>query len=40
MDGAVGMNEGNTSMPTDDPKWWAEHRGRLERAARDADSAG
>ncbi|MET7441854.1 DinB family protein [Streptomyces sp. NPDC004082] len=40
MDGAVGMNEGNTSMPTDDSAWWADYRDRLERAARDADSAG
>jgi hypothetical protein len=40
MDGAVGMNEGNTSMPTDDSAWWADYRDRLEHAARDADSAG
>ncbi|MEV6704135.1 DUF664 domain-containing protein, partial [Streptomyces sp. NPDC051453] len=37
LDGAVGMNKGNDSMPSDDPAWWEDHRGRLERAAREAD---
>ncbi|MFD5118249.1 DinB family protein [Streptomyces sp. NPDC058385] len=37
VDGAVGMNKGNDSMPSDDPAWWEDHRGRLERAAREAD---
>ncbi|MGW6158245.1 DinB family protein [Streptomyces sp. NPDC055144] len=37
VDGAVGMNEDNDSMPSDDPAWWEDHRGRLERAAREAD---
>jgi hypothetical protein len=36
MDGAVGMNESNTSMATSDPSWWEEYRGRLERAAQEA----
>ncbi|RZU35822.1 uncharacterized protein DUF664 [Streptomyces sp. BK022] len=36
VDGATGMDRGNTSMPSADPAWWAEHRARLERAARDA----
>ncbi|MFJ4005291.1 DinB family protein [Streptomyces sp. NPDC090023] len=36
VDGATGMDRGNTSMPSDDPAWWAEHRARVERAARDA----
>ncbi|MFE2988865.1 DinB family protein [Streptomyces sp. NPDC059262] len=37
VDGAVGMDKGNDSMPSDDPAWWEDHRGRLERAAREAD---
>ncbi|MET7535997.1 DinB family protein [Streptomyces sp. NPDC058293] len=37
VDGSVGMNKDNDSMPSDDPAWWEEHRGRLERAAREAD---
>jgi hypothetical protein len=37
LDGAVGMNQGNTSMPSTDPAWWESHRERLERAAREAD---
>ncbi|MFF0383755.1 DinB family protein [Streptomyces sp. NPDC004286] len=36
VDGATGMDRGATSMPSDDPAWWAEHRARVERAARDA----
>lgn len=36
LDGTVGMNEGNDSMPPADPSWWAEYRGRLERAAAEA----
>ncbi|GAA2260294.1 DinB family protein [Streptomyces atrovirens] len=36
MDGAVGMNETNTSLPSDDPAWWEAYRDRLERAAREA----
>ncbi|MEV7614216.1 DinB family protein [Streptomyces sp. NPDC089799] len=35
-DGAAGMNEGNDSMPSDDPAWWKEYRGRLEQVARKA----
>jgi uncharacterized damage-inducible protein DinB len=37
VDGAVGMNKDNDSMPSDDPAWWEDHRARLERAAREAD---
>ncbi|WP_326581348.1 DinB family protein [Streptomyces sp. NBC_00481] len=37
IDGAVGMNEGNTSIPSSDPAWWEDYRGRLERAAKEAD---
>ncbi|MFI9614354.1 DinB family protein [Streptomyces sp. NPDC052023] len=36
IDGAVGMREDNTSIPTGDSAWWEEYRGRLERAAREA----
>ncbi|MFI9778173.1 DinB family protein [Streptomyces sp. NPDC051956] len=37
VDGAAGMSKGNDSMPSDDPAWWEDHRGRVERAAREAD---
>ncbi|MGW6399242.1 DinB family protein [Streptomyces sp. NPDC055134] len=37
VDGAAGMSKGNDSMASDDPAWWEEHRGRVERAAREAD---
>ncbi|MFE6286254.1 DinB family protein [Streptomyces sp. NPDC057877] len=36
MDGAVGMNEGNDSMPPGNAAWWQGYRDRLERAAREA----
>ncbi|MEV0000489.1 DinB family protein [Streptomyces sp. NPDC050848] len=37
LDGAVGMNEANTSIPPGDTAWWEGYRGRLEQAAREAD---
>ncbi|MFI9045568.1 DinB family protein [Streptomyces sp. NPDC053427] len=37
MDGAVGVNQGNDSMPPGDSAWWESYRSRLERAAREAD---
>ncbi|MEU8912874.1 MULTISPECIES: DinB family protein [Streptomyces] len=37
MDGAVGMNKGNDSMPPADSAWWENYRSRLERAAQEAD---
>ncbi|MGW7208827.1 DinB family protein [Streptomyces sp. NPDC054837] len=37
LDGAVGMNQGNDSMASQDPAWWEAYRERLERAAREAD---
>ncbi|BBC34367.1 uncharacterized protein SGFS_056610 [Streptomyces graminofaciens] len=37
LDGSVGMNEGNDSMPPGDPAWWADYRSRLEDAAKEAD---
>ncbi|NWF25546.1 DinB family protein [Streptomyces sp. PKU-EA00015] len=36
LDGAVGMNKGNDSMPPGDSAWWENYRDRLERAAREA----
>jgi hypothetical protein len=36
IDGAVGMNENNTSMPKGDTAWWAEYRQQLESVARKA----
>ncbi|MET9590581.1 DinB family protein [Streptomyces sp. NPDC006516] len=36
IDGAVGMNKGNDSVPPGDAAWWEAHRSRVERAARDA----
>jgi len=36
LDGAVGMRQDNTSMPSDDAEWWERHRDRLERAAEEA----
>ncbi|EKX66256.1 DinB family protein [Streptomyces ipomoeae] len=38
IDGAVGMNETNTSMPPGDAEWWQDHRTRLERVAEEAAS--
>ncbi|MCY0931671.1 DinB family protein [Streptomyces sp. H27-H1] len=39
LDGAVGMEEGNTSQPSDDKGWWGAYRDRLEQTARQADQA-
>jgi len=36
IDGAVGMNQGNDSMPPGDSAWWEKYRSRLERAAQEA----
>ncbi|MFG2791443.1 DinB family protein [Streptomyces sp. NPDC048419] len=36
LDGAVGMREDNSSLPTDDAAWWKEYRDRLERTAAEA----
>ncbi|MFE1960008.1 DinB family protein [Streptomyces sp. NPDC059479] len=36
LDGAVGMSEGNDSMPPGDQSWWEDYRNRLERAAQEA----
>ncbi|WP_405557757.1 DinB family protein [Streptomyces canus] len=37
IDGSVGMNKGNDSLPPGDSAWWENHRSRLERAAQEAD---
>ncbi|GAA4936275.1 DinB family protein [Streptomyces coeruleoprunus] len=36
LDGAVGMNQHNDSMPPGDAAWWEDYRSRLERAAEEA----
>ena len=36
VDGAVGLRSGNDNMPDGDAAWWAEHRARVEQAARTA----
>jgi hypothetical protein len=36
IDGAAGLNPGNSNLPSDDQAWWAAHRDRVERAAREA----
>ncbi|SFX80295.1 DinB family protein (plasmid) [Streptomyces atratus] len=36
IDGSVGCQEGNDSMPPEDRAWWEKHRRRLERVAREA----
>ncbi|MGW6707773.1 DinB family protein [Streptomyces sp. NPDC054956] len=37
IDGAVGMEKGNSSLPPGHPSWWEEYRDRLERIAHEAD---
>ncbi|MGW6688379.1 DinB family protein [Streptomyces sp. NPDC054961] len=36
LDGAVGMEKANDSVPPADPAWWEGYRDRLERVAREA----
>ncbi|MFJ9537090.1 DinB family protein [Streptomyces sp. NPDC101225] len=36
LDGATGMREDNSSLPTTDATWWKEYRERLERTAEEA----
>lgn len=33
VDGAVGLRDGNTNLPSDDQSWWKEYRERLEGVA-------
>lgn len=37
IDGATGQREKGGNMAPGDAVWWADHRGRVERAAREAD---
>ncbi|MFE2288552.1 DinB family protein [Streptomyces sp. NPDC059443] len=39
IDGAVGMEKGNASLPPGHPSWWEDYRDRLERVAHEADRA-
>ncbi len=39
VDGAVGMQDGNTNMPPVPAGWWAEHHARLEKIAAASASA-
>jgi hypothetical protein len=39
IDGAVGLRPDDDNMAPGDQSWWAEYRSRLERVARQADSA-
>ena len=34
IDGTIGMNKDNASVPTNDPAWWRAHHQRVEEAAR------
>ncbi|WP_282699334.1 DinB family protein [Streptomyces sp. CC219B] len=36
IDGATGQRSGGENTPSEAPSWWAEHRDRVERAAREA----
>ena len=37
IDGATGMQDGNTNMPSVPAGWWDGHRARLEEIAATAD---
>ncbi|MFF9482021.1 DinB family protein [Streptomyces sp. NPDC014733] len=36
IDGAAGMRDGNTNLPSDEAAWWEEYRTHLESVAREA----
>ena len=38
IDGSVGHSQGKDSMPPEDRTWWQDHRSRLERVAREANT--
>ncbi|MFJ8977222.1 DinB family protein [Streptomyces sp. NPDC102282] len=38
VDGTAGHSEGSDNLPSEDQAWWANHRRRLERVAREAGS--
>ena len=37
IDGAAGLSAGNSNLPLAEEQWWVSYRGRLERAAREAE---
>jgi hypothetical protein len=39
IDGAAGLTTEHPNLPSDDQAWWAAHRDRVERAAREAARA-
>jgi hypothetical protein len=39
VDGAAGWRADARNLPSEDGTWWAAHRDRVERAARDAEQA-
>ncbi|WP_329118905.1 DinB family protein [Streptomyces sp. NBC_01465] len=39
IDGATGLRAGSDNMASGDAAWWAEHRARVERAAKEAQGA-
>lgn len=39
VDGSAGLRAGNTNLPEGDERWWADHRERVEQAARRAAAA-
>ncbi|MEU6350901.1 DinB family protein [Streptomyces sp. NPDC047072] len=40
IDGAVGLRGSGDNLPSEDGSWWARHRERVERAAREASADG
>jgi hypothetical protein len=38
IDGSIGMDATNTSLPSSDPAWWQSYRERLETAAKEAEA--
>jgi hypothetical protein len=39
IDGAAGLNEGRTNLPSEDQEWWVANYERVEQAAREAAEA-
>jgi uncharacterized damage-inducible protein DinB len=40
IDGAAGLRADNSNLPEGDAAWWETYRGRVEKAAQDADRGG
>jgi hypothetical protein len=40
LDGVAGMSAARSNLPEGDAAWWADYRGRIERAAREAAGRG